>query len=152
VDLLSDNVYRFILKNIRNAVDAEDIVQNAFETLWIKRKEVSTDKVRSYLFTVAYNNMIDLIRKRKYSSLIDQNYDWALSEERNFNDVKDIIEVALRRLPEIQRSVILLRDYEGYSYKEIGDVTKLSESQVKVYIFRARKMLRKYLVRMENLI
>jgi RNA polymerase sigma-70 factor (ECF subfamily) len=48
--------------------------------------------------------------------------------------------------------VILLRDYEGYSYQEIGGITGLSESQVKVYIFRARKALKAYLVRMDNVI
>ena len=56
---------------------------------------------------------------------------------------------AISKLPEDQRSVIMLRDYEGYSYDEIGRITGLNESQVKVYIFRARVFLKNYLVRME---
>ena len=55
-------------------------------------------------------------------------------------------------LPEIQRSLILLRDYEGYSYEEIGNITGLNESQVKVYIFRGRLALKNYLVSIENLV
>ena len=46
---------------------------------------------------------------------------------------------------QIQKSVVLLRDYEGYSYAEIAEITDLSESQVKVYIFRARKTLQAYI-------
>ena len=55
----------------------------------------------------------------------------------------------LDQLSEIQRTVILLRDYEGYDYEEIGKITDLKESQVKVYIFRARKKLKQILVSVE---
>jgi len=55
-------------------------------------------------------------------------------------------------LPEIQRSVVLLRDYEGYSYNEIAEITGLSESQVKVYIFRARTFLKNYIGSLEIVI
>jgi RNA polymerase sigma-70 factor (ECF subfamily) len=64
-------------------------------------------------------------------------------------DLKRILDEALARLPEIQRSVIMLRDYEGYSYEEIGAITGLNASQVKVYIFRARVSLKNYLVSKE---
>ena len=53
---------------------------------------------------------------------------------------------ALAQLSEVQRSVVLLRDYEGYTYDEIAQITQLTESQVKVYIFRARKKLQQILV------
>jgi len=56
------------------------------------------------------------------------------------------------KLPEIQRSVVMLRDYEGYSYEEIGKITNLSESQVKVYIYRARVFLKKFIVSPEFVI
>ena len=59
---------------------------------------------------------------------------------------------AIKKLPEDQRNMILLRDYEGYSYKEIGEILKFSESQVKVYIFRARKFLQQYLKSVESII
>lgn len=59
-----------------------------------------------------------------------------------FNGLRQILHNALARLPEIQRTVILLRDYEGYSYEEIGEITHLNESQVKVYIFRGRQTLK----------
>src|SRR4029453_5241504 len=61
----ADNVYRFIVKNLRHEEDARDVVQSAFEKLWIHRAEVDNAKSKSYLFTVAYNQMIDHLRKVK---------------------------------------------------------------------------------------
>jgi len=152
VDSHSDNVYRFILKNIRDEQAAMDIVQDAFEKLWLKFREVSYQKAKSYLFTTAYHRMIDHVRKEKRMGWLSEDYDVAEQGDRPYNDVKKVLDEALQRLPEIQRSVVLLRDYEGYSYEEIGHITKLSESQVKVYIFRARVALKNYLVSIDNLV
>lgn len=58
----------------------------------------------------------------------------------------------MEKLSDIQRSVLLLRDYEGYSYEEIGQITGLNESQVKVYIFRARMFMKNYLVSLDRVI
>ena len=69
-----------------------------------------------------------------------------------YKGLKELINKALETLPDIQRTVILLRDYEGYSYEEIGSITGLNESQVKVYIFRARQTLKSYLGSMEGVI
>ena len=59
---------------------------------------------------------------------------------------------ALAKLNEKQRSLVMLTDYEGYSYEEIGKITGLNESQVKVYLHRARLLLREYIVKVENVI
>ena len=61
----ADNVFRFIVKNLRHEEDAKDVVQSAFEKLWRNRDAVETNKSKSYLFTVAYNQMIDHLRKAK---------------------------------------------------------------------------------------
>ncbi len=79
-------------------------------------------------------------------------FDQPETDHRPYNDLKEILDEALHRLPDIQKSLILLRDYEGYSYEEIGKITDLSESQVKVYIFRGRIALKNYLVSIENLV
>ena len=142
VERYADNLYRFILKNVRDEAKAQDIVQDTFEKLWIRVADVNYEKVKSYLFKAAYHTMIDAIRKDKRMV----NYDEFPESGNSINgayypDLKEILDKALKTLPEIQRSAILLRDYEGYNYKEIGDITGLNESQVKVYIFRARKHL-----------
>jgi RNA polymerase sigma-70 factor (ECF subfamily) len=57
-------------------------------------------------------------------------------------EVTEVLEKCLAILPPVQRSILLLRDLEGYDYKEIGQVLDLTESQVKVYLFRARQKLK----------
>lgn len=146
----ADNVYRFILKNLRHEEDARDVVQTAFEKMWRNRDEIDPVKCKSYLFTVAYHQMIDHIRKVKRVVLKEELHAEAKVQDRQVNNVKKVLEEALSRLSETQRSLVLLKDYEGYSYDEIGKITGLSESQVKVYLHRARVQLKEYLVKIEN--
>jgi RNA polymerase sigma-70 factor (ECF subfamily) len=152
VRLYADAVYRFILKNLRHEEDSRDVVQSAFEKMWIHREEVTFDKSKSYLFTVAYHQMIDHLRKLKKVVLKDEIHDNASISNKPVNNLKKVLDDALSRLSETQRSLVLLKDYEGYSYEEIGKITALSESQVKVYLHRARIQLKNYLVRPENVI
>jgi RNA polymerase sigma factor (sigma-70 family) len=146
VDQFSDGVFRFILKNLRDRDRAQDVVQETFEKLWIKVNTVPFEKAKSYLFTAAYHTMIDFIRKDKR---LETGHNLTRKETVGYQmsspDLKKLLEEALNRLPEIQRSVILLRDYEGYAYEEIGQITGLNESQVKVYIYRARLALKQFI-------
>ena len=145
----SDRLYRFVLKSIRDVHKAEDIVQDSFEKLWKNIENVDGKKVKSYLFTTAYHTLIDNVRKDKRSSYVDDMTRNEESHETTYSDLSEILNEAVNKLPEIQRMVLLLRDYEGYSYQEIGELTNLNESQVKVYIYRARVFLKKYLVKMD---
>ena len=152
VTTFSDNVYRFILKNLRHEEDARDVVQTAFEKMWRNREDIDAQKSKSYLFTVAYHQMIDHIRKVKRIQLREEFGEEMQVQHKPVNNLKKILEEALARLSETQRSLVLLKDYEGYSYEEIGKITGLSESQVKVYLHRARLQLREYIVSPENVI
>jgi len=96
--------------------------------------------------------MIDSIRKEKRQIVTDISEMPVASDHNHYSDLKEILDEGLRRLSEIQRSVILLRDYEGYSYEEIGEITSLNESQVKVYIYRARVFLKNYIGHIERVI
>ena len=148
----ADNVYRFILKNLQHEEDARDVVQTAFEKMWRHKDEVDAAKSKSYLFTVAYHQMIDHIRKVKRIQLKEEFNETEQIENRPVNNLKKILDEALSRLNETQRSLVLLKDYEGYSYEEIGKIMDLNASQVKVYLHRARVQLKDYLVKMENVI
>ncbi len=157
VDKHADAVYRFILKNMRSEHRAQDVVQEAFLKLWEKRKDVAAEKAKSYLFTTAYHFMIDVIRREKKISYQEQYhhsnaYKEPQSESATPHDLQAILNEALSQLPEIQRTVVLLRDYEGYSYDEIGDICQLKSSQVKVYIYRARLKMKQYIGKLEMVI
>jgi RNA polymerase sigma factor (sigma-70 family) len=152
VSQYADNVYRFIVKNLRHEEDARDVVQTAFEKLWRNREQVDAAKSKSYLFTVAYNGMIDHLRKVKRVYLKEEFRDDTRVYSREQNNARAVLQEALARLSETQRSLVMLKDYEGYSYDEIGKIMNLSESQVKVYLHRARLQLKEYIVKVENVI
>jgi RNA polymerase sigma-70 factor (ECF subfamily) len=149
----ADNVYRFVLKNLKNVADAEDIVQSSFETLWQRRTEITTDNPKPLLFTIAYRKMIDLLRRKKKISYHNEMEPFdTIDNNSSDNSLKMALNRALNQLDDTKRALVLLKDYEGYNYEEIGAITSLSESQVKVYLHRARLQLRDYIVKIENVI
>ncbi|MFT4780227.1 MAG: RNA polymerase sigma-70 factor (ECF subfamily) [Flavobacteriales bacterium] len=152
VDNFADNLFRFIFKNLRDEEQSKDVVQDTFTKLWLKVEDVNFEKAKSYLFTTGYRTMIDWIRREKKNADFEQVPESRMSTDKQYSDLQEILQEALAKLPEIQRNVVLLRDYEGYNYNEIGEITGLNESQVKVYIYRARVALKNYLVSMENLL
>ncbi len=152
VEFFSDNLYRFILKNLKNEEMAKDVVQDAFTKMWLKVKEVDFAKAKSYLFTTGYRTMIDVIRREKKRGDFEKADQSKLANHSQYSDLQEILHNAIDRLPEAQQHVIMLRDYEGYSYEEIGEITNLNPAQVKVYIYRARVALKKYLVKIDYLL
>ena len=152
VDLYADRLYAFVYKNMKDSERAQDVVQDVFEKVWNRIEEISYEKIKSYLFTAAYHTMLDVIKKEKRVSLYDNEREFEQAYTKEYSGLNEVLDEALKTLPEIQRSVILLRDYEGYSYEEIGEITELKESQVKVYIYRARKALQSYLVSIETVL
>lgn len=152
VDELADGLYRFILKNLRDEDEAQDIVQESYTRMWERINNIQYQKARSYLFTTAYHTMIDRIRKNQRLSSLENSQEHGDVTNIAYSDLSEVLNKAVDKLPEIQKHVVLLRDYEGYSYREIGEITELSESQVKVYIYRARKALRNYIGSMDKVL
>jgi RNA polymerase sigma-70 factor (ECF subfamily) len=137
---------------VRDTEKARDLVQEAFAKMWVKVDEIDSKKAKSYLFSTAYHTMIDLVRREKKQGSFDEVDMSAMSHSKQYSDLNEILHEALDKLPEVQKSVVLLRDYEGYSYQEIGEICSLKEAQVKVYIFRARKALKAYLGKIEAIV
>lgn len=149
----SGNLFGYALKFLRNDEDAKDIVQDVFEKLWIHRKNVEFGKAKSWMFTTAHNAMINFSSRKGRIVLSDQIgiYEKPKTTTNAFES-NQVVDRAVGILPPIQKSVILLRDLEGYSYKEIAKILDLSDSQVKVYLFRARKKIKKQLKGMVELV
>ena len=151
VENFADCIYRFVAKNLKDIHRAEDIVQDTFAKMWERHELVNFEKAKSYLYTAAYHTMLDVIKKDKRLS-VQEEIETTSHTYNHYSDISEILNEAIKRLPESQRSSLMLRDYEGYSYKEIEEITGLKESQVKVYIYRARKFLKAYLGSIENVI
>lgn len=152
VDLYSDAVYRFVLKNIKDVDKARDLVQDSYEKLWRNHPNVNCEKVKSYLFSTAYHALIDMVRRDKKKGQWENVDQSQLGYESGYSDLNELLHQGIERLPESQRMVVMLRDYEGYSYDEISQMTGLSESQVKVYIFRARVFLKNFIGKIESVL
>lgn len=152
VDQYADGLFRFVLASLRNRMEAEDIVQDSFARVWEHRHQVEYNKAKSYLFTTAYHLVIDLTRQRRQETSVEELFQLPSKGGNIYPDVNEILHKAVAALPEAQRSAVLLRDYEGYSYQEIGDITGQSEAQVKTNIFRARTALRNVIKSMDNII
>ena len=152
VDTHADGIYRFAVKHLRDENVAKDVVQESFARLWGKVEEVDGTKAKSYLFTTAHHIMVDEVRKGGRSTRMEERHEDLRWSDQDQPDLKEVLDAALATLPEVQRSVVLLRDLEGYSYEEIAELAGLNITQVKVYIYRGRTALKEYIGKLENVI
>lgn len=146
---LKDQLFRLAFRITLNRDDAEDIVQEAMIRVWNKRDEWEQLKsLEAYCTTIVRNLALDRIERK-------DNFNVSLSDEMNIVQVSDtpdrqyeineqykLVETIISELPDIQRSIIQLRDIEGKSYKEIAEMMDLTEEQTKVYLHRARQKIK----------
>lgn len=147
VDHFSDDVYRFIYKMCKSKEMAEDVVQDSFLKLWEEISAIRYEKAKAFLFRTSYHRMIDIFRRERKFGDIEVVGDNVEASASGYTGLQEVLDVALAKLPTVQKTVVLLRDYESYSYDEIAEITGLSESQVKVYIFRARAFMKAFIGR-----
>ncbi|NBO59672.1 MAG: RNA polymerase sigma factor [Flavobacteriia bacterium] len=137
---------RYALNFLGSADDARDVVQDVFEKLWIHAERIEVEKAKSWLYTCAHNTMLNFIKRRNRLSYMQSvQLDSGSSVDRFTFESNEIIEKTVSMLPPLQKSILLLRDLEGYSYEEIGALLELNPSQVKVYLFRARMKVKNQL-------
>ena len=152
VEEYADSVYRFIRGNLKDEDRSNDIVQDSYEKLWRHVSEIEYSVVKSWLFSTAYRGMIDIIRKEKRMTTLEESYENSMINESQYSDLNEILHAAIERLPENQKASVLLRDYEGYSYQEIGEITGQTEAQVKINIYRGRLALKSYIGKIETVL
>ena len=138
----SDHLMRYAYKVCGNTANAEDAVQEAFIRLWDNKHKVDIKGAKSWLFTTVYRILIDQHRKTKRMEMWDEMPDFAVHESFDSSDYSDDVKRALDALSPTQKSIVLLRDIEGYSYDDISQIMEIKLSQVKTYLFRARKKLK----------
>ena len=141
------SIFRYALNFLGSKEDAKDIVQDVFEKLWLNIDRVEEEKVKNWLYTCTHNAMLNFIKKHSrmnYMHSIELKQD-TVTNEFHCYESKEVIERTVSILPPVQKSILLMRDLEGYSYEEIGTMLSLSPSQVKVYLFRARLKIKNQL-------
>ena len=146
------NVFRFLMKSLKDEHAAKDLLQDCFLKFWENRHKVDKLKIKSWLFSVAHNTMINYLKKEGRTTNLNGYENSQPVYQKHRFDLKIIIDAELKKLPAIQKSIILLRDLEGYEYKEIAEILEINESQVKVYLFRARVKIKNSVKSIMNVI
>ena len=109
VDDYADRIFRFILKSLGDEERSKDIVQDCYEKLWKNVAMLDFSKTKSWLFTTAYNTMIDTIRKEK-RMIVDDPGSFDSCYNDGYSDLNEVLHNCLGKLPETRRSILLLRD------------------------------------------
>ncbi|MBC7923089.1 MAG: RNA polymerase sigma factor [Ferruginibacter sp.] len=146
------SVFRFLHKSLKEKEAAEDIVQDCYLKLWQNRDRVNPQKAKSWLFSVAHHAMVDYRRTAARKVPLDDAGQTLAVFQKNEFDAKAILERVLDELPPVQKSIVLLRDLEGYDYREIGEILGLNASQVRVYLFRARQQVKNAIQELTNVL
>lgn len=148
----SQDVYRFSFWLCGNADEAKDLTSEAFVRLWTSKSDIITDTVRAYLFTIARNLYLQQQRKRKRIVGLDAAFiDAAPGPEETAESKENLQRVltAMQTLPEGERTALILKAYEHFSYQEIARVLGISATAAKVRVHRARVKLATIIFREE---
>lgn len=157
-DKYSGKLYAFGLKYLRSTAEAEELVQSVFLKLWENYKNLKKESsFKSYLFTIAYNDICKLFRKRNYRQkfISDTLYENSQSSTEmedgtDYQSVLEQVQQIVNKLPERQKTIYLKSRQEGKSTKEIAEEVGLSPGTVDNYISESLKFIRNRL-RNENL-
>ena len=155
----SGKLYSFGLKYLRSTVEAEELVQSVFLKLWENSKNLKRElSFKSYLFTIAYNDICKLFRKRRYRQKFIDDILYENSQSSNeienrihFQSVLEQVQQIIEKLPERQRIIFMKSRQEGKSTKEIAEEVGLSPGTIDNYISESLKYIRGQL-RNENLL
>ena len=156
---LKNELYRLALRITLNPAEAEDVVQETMIKVWNRRdKWDEIESIEAFCLTICRNIALDKMRKMENQNASledghdapDSSYASNPEEQAMQQDRIQLVRRLINDLPEKQRSVMQLRDFEGKSYKEIAQILAISEEQVKINIFRARQAIRQKFEQTEN--
>jgi len=155
---LKDKLYRLALRITLNPQEAEDIVQDTMIRVWNRREAMEEiQSIEAFTMTICRNISLDHIKARENqnASLEGMTIDRPDKapnplEQTQQNDSIERIKLLMDSLPEKQRTCMQLRDFEGKTYKDIAEILDITEEQVKINIFRARKTVKEAFLKQEH--
>ena len=149
---LKNKLYRLALRITLNAEDAEDVVQETMMKVWSRRQQwEQIESMEAFCMTICRNLALDKTRRMAADDQSleaieidapDHSHHANPEEQTIQQDRIRLVREIIDQLPEKQRSVMHLRDFEGKSYKEIATILSITEEQVKINIFRARQTVK----------
>ena len=155
---LSDRLFRLALRITMNRAEAEDVVQDTLLKVWEQRSQwEQINSLEAFAIATCRNRALDVLKRAGRNTKSLDEVDDVHSPMPNVQSSMEAREqISLVRrlmdgLPEVQRTIMLLRDIEGKTYQEIAQALGISETQVKVYLHRARTKIKEGVkVKMES--
>jgi RNA polymerase sigma-70 factor (family 1) len=145
-------LYPFALKKLKDPAIAEELVQDIFLKIWLKRENMHIENPEGYVYRMAANAILDHFKKKAYEFRLLKNLQEKTGATENTTEaslelkhIKKVVTAAIDELPDQRRKVYLLRE-EGLNYQEIGDQLGISPNTVKVQLVSANKFIRAYLI------
>ena len=153
-----NKLYRFAFRLMGNQDEAKDIVQEVFMRVWKRRDEMHTYlNMEAWCMQITKNLCYDKLKSKAHQNRVALPEHWQIEDiastpdqKAETKDIMNRIHGFISKLPDKQKQVIQLRDIEGYSYKEIGEILEIDINQVKVNLFRARQAVRESLVKITS--
>ncbi len=153
---VKDKLYRFAQSILKNAMEAEDVVQEVLVKVW-QRQDTwhEIENIEALTMRMTKNLALDKLRSRhNRTDTLPEHTEWQDQQARpdectEQSDLIRYVQQQMHNLPEKHRLVMQLRDIEGMSYEEIGEVLDMTMSQVKTNLFRARQHIREHLLKNE---
>ena len=146
---LSDRLFRLALRITMNRAEAEDVVQDTLLKVWEQRSQwEQINSLEAFAIAICRNRALDVLKRagRNTKSLdeVDDVQSPAFNVQSSIEarEQLSLVRRLMDSLPELQRTIMLLRDIEGKTYQEIAQTLDISETQVKVYLHRARTKIK----------
>ena len=148
-----DKVYGYLISKVYDHDLAEDLLQEVFAKLWVQRSRLDkVENIEAWIIRIARNHHLDWHKSQKARILAlttERQTDIPGPEARlNHKDLVSRLQMVLEQLPKLQAEIFRLRELQGFSHQEIQAMLQLNETQVKVYLHRARKQVRSLLTKM----
>ncbi|QTD36473.1 RNA polymerase sigma factor [Polaribacter batillariae] len=153
---LSDQVYRMVYRMLQNHESSEDAVQEIMIKLWDKRKKIRNHpNIPGFVFLTARNYCFDLLKKKKPNFNSSEYQLKRVESDTNLHQIEwreltENVKKILKELPPKQAEVMLLRDLDGFEFKEIAIITNQKIAHVRVLLSRARKQVGVQLTKIYN--
>jgi RNA polymerase sigma factor (sigma-70 family) len=146
----SDRIYNYLAKQLKDRTIAEDLTQDCFLQLWKNRFLIKEEVCKSWLYKTAYNKMLNHIRDNQRIDFESEPINNSTTQFTSQIDTQDLLDHIFEQLSTEEKTLILLRDNEGYAYQEIADILELSPSNVKNKLFKARQKFKQKVLNLQE--
>ncbi|MDR1984602.1 MAG: sigma-70 family RNA polymerase sigma factor [Prevotellaceae bacterium] len=147
---LADNAYRLAKSILNSEFEAQDAVQDLNLKLWEKRNELDKiENITGFVLRSMRNLCLDKLRQKYIENELSDTLEYSEADPHSKLEKKDMatqVTILINRLPELQRTIIRMRDVEGMEFDEIAEITSLTENAIRVNLSRARQKIREQLI------